>query len=229
MAGDARASRADQARQADVLVGGRRVLPRPALLLGGPHEFVDSVEESGAELPPSPLEADGSEQSESVYNEVAAATSAQHLPAGQEDGEHLRRHSDRDLRRVDIEPPVRACQAASGLKRSQSPILAGVRLGRLLLDESRVRDAARARIAEAEAARATAENDPSFLGRFVDSLNFNTPEPRSIEIVYAVIARWNDRTPAEALPFFSKVNLRRTIGELRRVGYNVSFHRIEVT
>ena len=98
----------------------------------------------------------------------------------------------------------------------------------LFLTDPIFRDAVRERISDAERARAEVESDRCFIGRFSGSLDFDTPEPRNIEVVYAVIAQWSNRTLAEALPFFSKVNLRRTMSELRRIGYRTSFCRIEV-
>ena len=57
-------------------------------------------------------------------------------------------------------------------------------------------------------------------------------QPGRLEVVYAVIAKWGDegkgkdRGIAEAMPFFSKVNLRRCATDLKRMGYSVSYKRI---
>ena len=53
--------------------------------------------------------------------------------------------------------------------------------------------------------------------------------PSEIEVVYAIVAKWKDRSLEEALPFFSKVNLRRFGRELRRMGYRVTFSKIEAS
>jgi uncharacterized protein (TIGR04141 family) len=49
---------------------------------------------------------------------------------------------------------------------------------------------------------------------------------RDFVVVYTIIARWKGRTLNEALPFFSKVNLRRCMHELVRMGYGVTYRRI---
>jgi uncharacterized protein (TIGR04141 family) len=85
------------------------------------------------------------------------------------------------------------------------------------------------KIAEAEKDRADDENDNTFIGRFAGKLDFDAPDTSKIEVVYAVVATWGGRTLVQALPFFSKVNLRRHTDDLRRMGYKVSFDRIEVT
>ena len=50
--------------------------------------------------------------------------------------------------------------------------------------------------------------------------------PSEFTIVYAIMAKWSDRSLAEALPFFSKINLRRCTRDLTRMGYNVLYKRI---
>jgi uncharacterized protein (TIGR04141 family) len=52
--------------------------------------------------------------------------------------------------------------------------------------------------------------------------------PREFSIVYAVIADWADRTMAQALPFFSKVNLRGVAEELRSRDFRVGLCRVHV-
>lgn len=47
-----------------------------------------------------------------------------------------------------------------------------------------------------------------------------------LEVSYAIIADWRDRLLAEGLPFFSKVNLRRTAEDLRSRGFSVSCSRV---
>ena len=193
------------------------------------NAFVDGVAESDVRLPLSKSDADDGEQSEGAYNEVAATASKLHLLL------------DKKLVSIPgVTGQIEICDVLTSnrqfvhVKRhlgssSLSHLFAqGLVSADLYLTSQDFRDAVRNRIEGAEQARAVAEGDPAFVGRFVGALNFNAPEPRRIEVVYAVIARWNKRTPSEALPFFSKVNLRRTVGELRRVGYNTSFHRVEV-
>jgi uncharacterized protein (TIGR04141 family) len=46
-------------------------------------------------------------------------------------------------------------------------------------------------------------------------------------VVYGIVARWENRSLAEALPFFSKVNLRRYIRDIKRMGYKVAYRAIQ--
>ncbi len=57
-----------------------------------------------------------------------------------------------------------------------------------------------------------------------DSVN-----PSEIEVVYAIAVNWKGRSLEEALPFFSKVNLRRFSKDLRRMGYKVTHSRIDAS
>lgn len=47
------------------------------------------------------------------------------------------------------------------------------------------------------------------------------------EVIYVIVAPWRGRSLAEALPFFSKVNLLRTAEELINRGFKVSLSRID--
>lgn len=47
--------------------------------------------------------------------------------------------------------------------------------------------------------------------------------PQDFTVVFAVVAAWNGRGPVDALPFFSKVNLRRCAEDLRVRGFRVKF------
>jgi uncharacterized protein (TIGR04141 family) len=76
----------------------------------------------------------------------------------------------------------------------------------------------RERIEEIERERALSTGDPSIVGRF-SSLLPSPLTPSTIRIVMAIIADWGTRTAAEAMPFFSKVNLRRHCEFLARMGY----------
>lgn len=58
---------------------------------------------------------------------------------------------------------------------------------------------------------------------FFDQVGIRTSEFR---VVYGVVADWRDRKPSEALPFFSKLNLRRAVRDLSRRGFRVGFQRI---
>lgn len=60
---------------------------------------------------------------------------------------------------------------------------------------------------------ASLTTDPSF--RFFETPTLKTED---FEIVYVIVAPWKGRSPAEALPFFSKVNLERTVHELTNKG-----------
>jgi uncharacterized protein (TIGR04141 family) len=53
--------------------------------------------------------------------------------------------------------------------------------------------------------------------------------PSEIEIVYAIVAEWDGQSLANAMPFFSKVNLRRFSRGLRRLGYKVTHLKVDVT
>ena len=70
-----------------------------------------------------------------------------------------------------------------------------------------------------EVGRKIAELDNTGRFRFIDPRQLN---PDQFEVVYAIIHGWRGRSLTEALPFFSKVNLRRTARELRSRGYQVS-------
>ncbi len=50
----------------------------------------------------------------------------------------------------------------------------------------------------------------------------------SFEVVYGIIADWRGRSAVKALPFFSKINLRRTVQDLRNRGYRVGIARIGI-
>jgi uncharacterized protein (TIGR04141 family) len=58
------------------------------------------------------------------------------------------------------------------------------------------------------------DEDPA---RVKESIN-----PRRFEIAYAIIDDWGNKSLVNGLPFFSKVNLRKHVEYLRRMGYKVS-------
>lgn len=98
----------------------------------------------------------------------------------------------------------------------------------LLLMSQDFRTALDKKIEAAEIERAEATGDNGFKNRFPRT-TAKTVNPKDHEIVYAVAASWKGRTLAQALPFFSKINLRRHVEELTRMGYKVTFAQIEAT
>lgn len=54
----------------------------------------------------------------------------------------------------------------------------------------------------------------------------NALQASDFEVSYAIIADWRSRRLPEVLPFFSKVNLRRTAEELRSRGFGVSCSQV---
>jgi uncharacterized protein (TIGR04141 family) len=63
-----------------------------------------------------------------------------------------------------------------------------------------------------------------------DAFDFFAEEgiiPSYFEVVFAIAERWDGRNPDQALPFFSKVNLREAATNLRERGYKVALNRIE--
>lgn len=52
--------------------------------------------------------------------------------------------------------------------------------------------------------------------------------PGEFEVLYAIIAKWNNKSFVDALPFFSKITLCKYVEDLRRMGYKVGVARIEV-
>lgn len=51
--------------------------------------------------------------------------------------------------------------------------------------------------------------------------------PSEFEVVYAIIERWQGRRCAEALPFFSKINLREVSANLRSRGFKVGLKQVQ--
>jgi uncharacterized protein (TIGR04141 family) len=54
-----------------------------------------------------------------------------------------------------------------------------------------------------------------------------TFQPSEFEVAYAIIERWRGRSMTEALPFFSKINLREVATNLRARGFRVTLTPIE--
>jgi uncharacterized protein (TIGR04141 family) len=65
--------------------------------------------------------------------------------------------------------------------------------------------------------------DPRFVHFTADPL-----PTASFRVLYAVIADWRGRTLAEALPLFSKVNLRSVFRELRSRHFQVSCYQVPI-
>jgi hypothetical protein len=71
------------------------------------------------------------------------------------------------------------------------------------------------------------ERDRDLKGRFSKSFPDKVGITASeFTVTYGIISRWRGKSFVDALPFFSKVNLRRCAHDLRRMGYNVSYKRI---
>lgn len=76
--------------------------------------------------------------------------------------------------------------------------------------------------ASADEKIASLTDDPAF--RFFDTSSLNTED---FEVIYVIVAPWKGRTPVTALPFFSKVNLERTVKELTNKGFQVSLGKVD--
>lgn len=59
---------------------------------------------------------------------------------------------------------------------------------------------------------------------FFDAPTFT---PSEFRVVYAIVAAWSGRLPSEALPFFSKVNLRNAIDNLISHGFEVGLRSVD--
>ncbi len=94
----------------------------------------------------------------------------------------------------------------------------------LLLMRQEYRDAVLREVRAAERKkRGRAGN--TFSALFRDAVS-----PSRLEVVYAIIGKWStkglkaQRRIEDALPFFSKVNLRRCATDLRRMGYRIPYN-----
>jgi uncharacterized protein (TIGR04141 family) len=53
-------------------------------------------------------------------------------------------------------------------------------------------------------------------------------DARNARVVFAIVADWNRfQSPVKGLPFFSRVNLRQRIRDLHRLGFQVSWQRVQ--
>jgi len=97
----------------------------------------------------------------------------------------------------------------------------------LLLESTDYRSATLDIIKQQEKAKGLPPGAPSCIGHFC-AFDAGPITPREFEITYGIIAKWNDRDFVDALPFFSKVNFRKYTEDLRRIGYKVSYARIDI-
>ena len=186
--------------------------------------YIEQLEESTADLPDSP-----GDPPEGVYNELAANHSDEFLLL--------------DKRTVRVEShtsPIEICDVFTienefiHVKRklgssSLSHLFAqGSVSGDLFLMNRQFRQRTKAMMEAAESDRADATGDDSFNGYFSD-FDIETISPSDYSVTYAIVANWNGRDFVDALPFFSKVNLRRHVDQLRRMGYRVFYKRIDIT
>lgn len=135
---------------------------------------------------------------------------------------------DRELVRVDDRTePVEVCDLLSESRQlvhvkrhfgssDLSHLFAqGLISAQLLQESSPFRVAAQDKISKVSA-------DPRF-----HILNLDGITTSDFEVVYAVVGPWNGRG-LEALPFFSKINLRGTARQLQIRGFRVAFRRVSV-
>ena len=184
-------------------------------------EYIDDIGDFSGKLPPASIGSNRDLEPEASYNKRAA------------DGSTSRILLDRELIYMPhITGPIEICDVltSSGefihIKRklgssALSHLFAqGIVSAELFLTNDKFRDKVREKIHDV--ADKCDDGD-----QFMRALDFEALEARNIKIVYAVIAKWNGRKTSEALPFFSKVNLRRTVRELRRLGFEVLFQPID--
>jgi len=90
----------------------------------------------------------------------------------------------------------------------------------LLLMSEEFRKKVRQRIAALEQKRRQGNTFSKF---FPDDKGISSSD---FTVVYAIIAPWKNRTLSAALPFFSKINLRRCAQDLGRMGFEVAYRQI---
>ena len=200
-----------------LLVGGDFFEVAPNYLRDLDRYIQQQLAESSISLPASLLS-----EKEGPYNERAAQSSSSYLML------------DRQVVRVDTSTsPIEICDLLTSdgcfvhVKRklsssSLSHLFAqGTVSADLLLMSREYREKTIEAIEKAAQSKGV-RSDP-FMTFDVDSVT-----PSRHEIVYGIIESWNGRSLTEALPFFSKVNLRRHSEDLRRMGYRVSYRKIDV-
>lgn len=184
--------------------------------------FISRINEWSNDLPDSPKG-----QAEGDYNRVAAESS-----------EHLLCLDAKTVRVDTHTSPIEVCDLLSSdgdfvhVKRKfRSSALShlfgqGAVSGDLFRMNPQFRQKTLDLVKEEERQLAETTGDPEYQGRF-SRFGPGDVNPNRYEVVYAIIAPWKGRKPSEALPFFSKVNLRRHVDDLHRMGYKVSYKRIE--
>lgn len=187
------------------------------------NDYIKSLQEAARVLP---LSAEGTKEAD--YNEFAANSSTDYLLLDK-----------RTVRVSSSTSPIEICDIMTDdgcfihVKRklgssSLSHLFAqGYVSSDLFLMSSEYRQAVLQEVQAAEEDRVNATGDQSFRGRF-STFDLAGISPGDYEVVYAIVAKWNQRELVEALPFFSKVNLRRYADDLRRLGYRVSYKRVRV-
>lgn len=181
---------------------------------------VAAIPASMADLPPSP-----NDPPEGEYNENAANHSTKHLLLDK-----------KTVRVATHTSPIEVCDVLTAdgqmihVKRklgssSLSHLFAqGFVSSDLLVTSPEYRVACVNKINEAAEERAP--GDAAYRSQF-DFINSNAIDSSQVEVVYAIAAKWRDRSFVEALPFFSKVNLRRFAKDLRRLGFKVTHAQID--
>lgn len=203
-------------RSVFLLVGGD-FFEVAAFYLDQLDDYIGRLQEWNVALPRS-----GSAEREGPYNERAAKSSQDYLML------------DRQTVRVDSSTsPIEICDILTSngcfvhIKRkldssALSHLFAqGAVSGDLLLMSRQFREKTLETIARAAGVKGVSLS--SFSTFDIDGIT-----PSRHEIVYGIIERWKGRSLVKALPFFSKVNLRRHGEDLRRMGYRVSYRRIDV-
>ena len=183
---------------------------------------IKDISVSSADLPPSP-----GDKPEGEYNEDAANHSTKHLLL------------DKKTVRINTRTsPIEICDVLTADKQmihvkrklsssSLSHLFSqGFVSGDLLVTSADYRRVCVEKIDEA--AEEHKPGDSSYRGQF-NFIQTNSVDPSKIEVVYAIAAKWNGRSLEEALPFFSKVNLRRFNQDLRRMGYRVTHLKIDAS
>lgn len=83
------------------------------------------------------------------------------------------------------------------------------------------------KIKEQERIKSTLPGAPSYEGKF-QLFDEQSVEYGNFEVTYGIITKWNNREFVDALPFFSKVTLRKYVEDLRLIGFKVSYARIDI-
>ena len=97
----------------------------------------------------------------------------------------------------------------------------------LLLENSDYRLGSLSIIKKQEKTKVLPPEASSCIGKF----SFFSEQPierGKFEVTYGIIAKWDGIEFVDALPFFSKVNLRKYVEDLNRIGYKVSYARIKI-